>query len=199
MKNVSIAILCFSFQNVRDKPVREDDADSACSVEGSTSDSGRGSHDDTMPRLNSTSSQNPPIPQRLPVTRSPRLSDAERLQTRDLGAGLHAAGHPTVNNLSVPNTRHLYTDNKKYYDERVFAHGAAKQSRDILPSYNSAALSPAYPLSSRLHVPSPSPSLQHQPGHDANPAAAARNIYRQRSLNIPELPPRKSVHYCSQV
>ena len=165
-------------------------------MEGSTSDSGRGSHDDTaIPRLDSTSSENPPIPHRLPVNRSPRLDDAHHLRTRDLNPGLHAK-HQTVNNLAVPNMRHLYTDNKKYYDERVFQHGAgSQQSRDVLPSYSSALA--AYPgNNSRLHVPSPSPSLQHQPGHDPNPL---HGIFRQRSLNIPDLPPRKSVHYCSQV
>lgn len=180
-------------QNGREKAIAEEDADSACSLEGSTADSGRGSNDDTTTLRHNIAP--PPIPQRLAVNNSPRHPRTiETFETRHLEPGLHQPATPSPR-ANTRDVRFLYpADNKQYYDQRVFQHGAQRSSSRGQQQPQQPP--PAYNHNNRLHVPSPSPSLQYQPGHEPN---VNRNIHRQRSLNIPELPSRKSVHYCSQV
>lgn len=176
---------------------KPEDGDSACSFEVN-SDSGRGSNDDATFQQNRTNSApasplHPPIPPRHPVTgaplprrsvltsssstgSAPAAGERSRLRTSDLDAGVHAQ-----------HARQFFSDNKKYYDDRVFNSGAGAHQLHSAASHSNYLRANS--------IPSPSPSLPYQPGHHPQ----QRNLFRQQSLNVAELAPRKSVHYCSQV
>ena len=178
---------------------KPEDRDSACSFE-ENSDSGRGSNDDATFQQNRTNSApssplHPPIPPRHPVTGAPLprrsiltsssstgsapAGSERRVRTSDIDPGVHQQP-----------SRHFFGDNKKYYDNRVYNSGAGvpMQLQSGAPSRTNFARAEA--------IPSPSPSLPYQPGHDPQ---QLQRVFRQQSLNLPELAPRKSVHYCSQV